>query len=290
MRGSPSNSEIAKPASGWFRTRPESMPAGGDPAGIGALIGKIPHRVALAGGWIDQPFVSELDPAPPGSMVVVGLEPDLWFMERAGIASGTRNVAMRLWNGVLPDRPREQLMRELYRAENESKSEPSGSQDMIGLIYPGVNRLDYDAAHEGGYFPVHIESNCDADVARWLERVLQFVPINQRPEGYNPLGVKNLNPEWIRRLGQTGKDCYDSILRRDAAGLGESMNHCMECWEAVLPQTVRHPSIHVDLKAILANFQSRYPGAMYSGCGGGYLMVVSERDVPGAFRVRIRIQ
>jgi hypothetical protein len=257
---------------------------------IARVIGGIPYRLALAGGWIDQPFVSELNPAPPGSMVVVGLEPDLWFMERAGIASGTRNIAMRLWDGLLPDRPREQLVRELYRAENEGKSEPSGSQDMIGLIYPGVNRLDYDAAHEDGYFPVHLESNCDAGVAGWLERVLQLIPINQRPEGYNPLGVKNLNPEWIRRLGQTGKDCYDSIVRRDVAGLGESLNECMECWEAVLPQTVRHPSIHIDLKGILANFQSRYPGAMYSGCGGGYLMVVSERDVPGAFRVRVRIQ
>ena len=57
------------------------------------LIGNIPHRLALAGGWIDQPFVSRLNPAPPGSMVVVGLQPDSWFMERAGIASGTRRVA-----------------------------------------------------------------------------------------------------------------------------------------------------------------------------------------------------
>ena len=40
------------------------------------LIGNIPHRLALAGGWIDQPFVSRLNPAPPGSMVVVSLEPN----------------------------------------------------------------------------------------------------------------------------------------------------------------------------------------------------------------------
>jgi hypothetical protein len=193
-----------------------------------------------------------------------------------------------LWGGTLPDRPREELVRELYRAENEGKSEPSGSQDMIGLIYPGVSRLDYDAAHEGGYFPARIESNCDLEVAGWLERVLQLVPVNQRPEGYNPLGVVNLEPGWIRRLGQTGKDCYDSILRRDIAGLAGSMSQCMECWEAILPHTVKHPSIPIDLKAILANFQSRYRGAMYSGCGGGYLIVVSERDVPGAFRVKIR--
>jgi hypothetical protein len=259
-------------------------------AGIEAVVGRIPHRVALAGGWIDQPFVSSRNPSPPGSMVVVGLQPDHWFMERAGMASGTRRVALDLWNGVLPNRPLEDLVRELYRAENEGKPEPSGSQDMIGLIYPGVSRLDYDAACEGGFFPAHIESNCDSVVARWLERVLQLVPVNQRPVGYNPLGIKNLDPEWIRRLGQTGKDCYDAIVRRDLGALAASMNSCMECWEAILPHTVRHPTISIDLKGLLASFQSRYPGAMYSGCGGGYLIVVAEEDVPGAFRVRIRTQ
>jgi hypothetical protein len=266
----------------------ESSIAPPGPAGIESVVGRIPHRVALAGGWIDQPFVSSRNPSPPGSMVVVGLEPDRWLMERAGMASGTRKVALQLWGGALPNRPGEELVRELYRAENDGKAEPSGSQDMIGLIYPGVNRLDYDAAFEGGFFPAHIESNRDPAMARWLERVLQFVPVNQRPEGYNPLGIKNLAPEWIGRLGQSGKDCYDAILRQDAAGLGASMNSCMECWEAILPHTVWHPTIHIDLKALLASFQAAYPGAMYSGCGGGYLLVVAEEDVPGAFRARVR--
>ena len=255
---------------------------------ISALIGRIPHRLALAGGWIDQPFVSALNPDPPGSMVVVGLEADCWFMDRAGIASGTRKVARRIWNGALPDRPREDLVRELYRAENDGRPEPSGSQDMIGLIYPGASRLDYDASHEGGYFPVHVESNCDPEIARWLERVLQLVPINQRPEGYNPLGVKNLDPEWIGRLGQSGRRCYEAILRRNVRALGDSMNLCMQCWESILPHTVEHPTILMDLRAILANFQSRYPGAMYSGCGGGYLIVASGEEVPGALRVKVR--
>jgi hypothetical protein len=255
---------------------------------ISGLIGRIPHRLALAGGWVDQPFLSARNPSPPGSMVVVSLEPDRWFMDRAGLASGTRKVALRIWNGVLPDRPREQLVRELYEAENAERPEPSGSQDMIGLIYPGVSRLDYDASHEGGYFPAHVESNCDRDIARWLDGALQLIPINQRPEGYNPLGVKNLDPQWIDRLSQTGRRCFEAILQRDVRALGESMNLCMQCWETILPHTVRHPTIQIDLKAILADFQSRYPGAMYSGCGGGYLIVASEKDVPGALRVKVR--
>src|ERR1700693_5622831 len=95
------------------------------------VFGHIPNRLALAGGWIDQPFVSRLNPEPPGSMVVVGLEPEFRVMDRAGCASGTRAVATGLWNGRLPHRPLQDLVRELYYAENRGKAEPSGSQDMI---------------------------------------------------------------------------------------------------------------------------------------------------------------
>jgi len=258
-------------------------------AGITDVIGTIPNRVALAGGWIDQPFVSRHNPTPPGSMVVVALEPTFPFMDRAGFATGTRYVAKKLWNGRLPDRKPADLVKELYAAENEGKADPSGSQDMIGLIYPGVNRLDYDIHHEGGVFPCRIESNNDPDTARWLERVLHLLPINQRAEGYSPLGEKHLDPEWIRRLGQSGRDCYDAILRRDAAALGASFNECMMCWQVMLPHTVRHPTIAIDLLGILDHYQANYPGAMYSGCGGGYLLVVSEDEVPGALHVQIRI-
>ena len=50
------------------------------------VIGRIPNRLALAGGWIDQPFVSRHNPTPPGSMVVVALEPTFRAMDRAGCA------------------------------------------------------------------------------------------------------------------------------------------------------------------------------------------------------------
>jgi hypothetical protein len=255
-----------------------------------ALIGAIPHRIALAGGWIDQPFLSSLNPEPPGSMVVVSLEPDRWFMDRAGIAGGTRKVARTLWADQLPSRPREELVRELYAAENTGRAEPSGSQDMIGLVYPGVSRLDYDIRQEGGYFPAHIESCCDPVVAHWLEGVLRMVPVSQRPEGYNPLGVRNLDPKWIARLGASGRACYDAILACNVDALGESMNECMRCWAVLLPHVVSHPTLRVDLEAVLGAYQADYPGAMYSGCGGGYVLVASEQEVPGAFRVKVRIR
>ena len=244
--------------------------------------------MAFAGGWIDQPFISQLNPTPPGSMVVVALEPTSRFMNRCGMSTSTREIAMNLWSSNLPEGDPATLVKELYAAENEGKAEPSGSQDMIGLLYPGISRLDYDYEHEGGYFPAHIESNNDPDVAHWLEEMIYLVSIAPRPDGYNPLGEQNLDPTWIQRLGQSGKDCYDAIIAKDARALGASMNECMLCWETILPHTIKHPTIHLDLKSILEHYQSRYIGAMYSGCGGGDIYVVSDKPVPGALRVDVR--
>jgi hypothetical protein len=260
----------------------------GELLALADAIGRIPYRMALAGGWIDQPFVSRLNPRPPGSMVVVGLEPVFRWMDRSGLATGTRKAAMKLWKGQLPDRAPDALVRALYEEENRGKSEPSGSQDMIGLIYPGVCRLDYDCRVHGGVFPSHIELCRDPAVCDWIERVVHVLPVAPRPPGYNPLGEQHLDPPVIARLGQTGRDCFAALLNRDLEALGRSMNDCMACWASLLPHVVRHPALEVDLEALLACYQRVYPGAMYSGCGGGYLYVASDTPVPGAFNVVVR--
>jgi len=252
------------------------------------IIGNFPYRIALAGGWIDQPFVSRHNPKPPGSMVVVNLEPAFPWMDRCGIASSTRQVALRRW-GRLPKGDPAKRVEELYWAENTNKFAPSGSQDMIGLLYPGISRLDYDVGVNGGIFPCHIESCNEPGIARWLERVIRVLPVAPRPDGYDPLGRKNLDPKWIQKLGQSGRDCYDAILHRDVEKLGRSLNDCMDCWAAILPNTVRHPALKTDLVALLKYYQSKYPGAMFSGCGGGYLFIASEEAVPGTFTVKVRV-
>lgn len=255
---------------------------------VAKFLGAIPNRLQLAGGWIDQPFISRHNPKKSGSMVVVQIEPDFRPMDRSGIASGTRAVATKLWKNKLPDRPPEELVRELYDAENRGKKNPSGSQDMIGLIYPGVNRLDYDFNFDGGVFPSHIESCNEIKVARWLESILHLIPIEPRPDGYSPLGIKNLEPKWISRLGESGKDCFDAICKMDLAALGNSLNETMLCWEKILPHVVAHPLIKLDLKKILRAYQNDFSGAMFSGCGGGYLIVASKEKVPGSFQVNVR--
>ena len=259
------------------------------PPGLRDAIGSLPYRLQLAGGWIDQPFLSSLNPEPPGSMVVVSMQPTVRYMDRCGMATGTRVAARQLWGDAIPrDRPPAELVRELYRVENLDKAEPSGSQDMCGLIYPGVSRLDYDASVDGGWFPSHVESTCDPAVAAWLERVIHLIPVGQRPVGYGPLGTRRLDPGWIARLGASGRACYDAILAMDVRALGESMNECSRAWDAVLPEIFVHPTITIDLREQLAVYAAAYPGAMFSGCGGGYLVVASEDAQLGSAGIVVR--
>ncbi len=62
----------------------------------------------------------------------------------------------------------------------------------------------------------------------------------------------------------------------------------MRFGKSLEPNTLRHPTLTLDLAALLAAYQARYAGAMFSGCGGGYLLVVAAEPVPGAFRINVR--
>ena len=94
--------------------------------GPDGVIGRLPYRLQLAGGWIDQPFVSARNPEPPGSMVVVSLQPSVRFMDRSGMATGTRARAFALWGDQVPSSPEPMaLVRELYAAENAGQAEPT---------------------------------------------------------------------------------------------------------------------------------------------------------------------
>ena len=112
----------------------------------------IPFRIDLAGGWLDQPFVSKHS---PGAVVTISIEPTIEFHDRSGMASSTRQKAIEIWKTELPGGDREQLARVLFSYENPPGKEIiSGSQDALGIVLPGLNRLYY----AGGYWPEEISS------------------------------------------------------------------------------------------------------------------------------------
>lgn len=237
-----------------------------------------PYRLCVAGGWIDQPWVSEVN---PGSVVVAQLWPSIDFNDRSGMATSSRKVAVELWNGKIPEGDPVRNARLLFGAENPPGcSYVSGSQDQIGLLVPGISRLWY----EGGYWPQRIDNCIDPSICDWLSDVLHLIPVDPRPLGFDPVAVKNLDREFVRELGESGSLCWESILKRDVEGLGKSMTGSFLAWRKMLPNTV--PGWV--MKEMEEKYLPYYPGAITSGSGGGYIVVASEKEVKGAIKVKVR--
>ena len=254
----------------------EGLPARSSSASKKEL--KFPYRVCLAGGWMDQPWVSEIL---PGSVVVAQIWPTIDFTDRSGMATSSRKVAIELWGDQLPGGDPVRNSQMLFGAENPPGSQYiSGSQDHIGLLVSGITRIDYN----GKFWPNHIENTIDPETCEWLSKVLHFAPLQPRPEGYNPILKKNLDPKIIKRLSDSGVACYDAILKKDVKLLGESMKETFLAWSEMLPYTVPDWV----MEEMQTNYFPKYSGAITSGSGGGYIVFPSEEEVEGAIKIKVK--
>jgi hypothetical protein len=94
----------------------------------------------------------------------------------------------------------------------------------------------------------------------------------------------HLRKPLIKELGQAGDLCWESIIKKDITGLGKSMTDTLLSWRKILPLTV--PDLV--LKEMETKYFPFYPGAITSGSGGGYVMVVSDKQVPDAIKIKVR--
>jgi len=236
---------------------------------------EIPYRICMAGGWMDQPWVSKYH---PGSVVTVNIHPTRAFNLRSGMATSSRILWERLRKyNLFPDDPVE-LARLLFGYENPPGTKyVSGSQDHLGLTLPGVNRLYY----HGEYWPEKIESTVEDGICDWIEESIVLVELFERPAGYDPLVQQNITREGVMRLGRAGDLCWESILAKDIRKLGQALTETHRAWGEILPLTTS-PEIEAEM--------DKYPcyGRITSGSGGGYLVLATDADIPGGFRVVVR--
>ena len=239
---------------------------------------QIPYRLDLAGGWLDQPFVSEHGAGP---VLTICLEPTLEFNERSGMASSTRRRAIELWQTDLPDDDRDKLARMLFSFENPPGTvQFSGSQDSIGIVFPGLNRLDY----RGAFWPVKITSVDNEDVLTWLEQHLCLVPLGPRKSGYDVFKGRRITPGRVRPLAAAADACWRAILKRDLEAFGHHFRASFEAQVSLFP-AMSDPKV----RATLRQYAGSALGWKLSGAGGGgYLVLVTKNELPGAIKLKIR--
>ncbi|MEQ1746812.1 MAG: adenylyltransferase/cytidyltransferase family protein [Saprospiraceae bacterium] len=238
----------------------------------------IPYRIDLAGGWLDQPWVSALHPGP---VLTLSIEPTHAFNDRSGMATSTRKKAIELWRTALPGGDPEQIGKLLFAYENPpGTAEVSGSQDALGIALPGLNKLSYT----GSYWPESIESNHDDAVLDWLEQHLYLVTLGPRTQGYSVLADTQITPEGAKALAVAAENCWQAILNRDAAAFGAAFRQSFEAQVAMFPHMA-----DADIFRLIEQYRDAALGWKLSGAGGGgYLIFVAGQPVERAIRVNVR--
>lgn len=238
----------------------------------------IPFRLDLAGGWLDQPYVSKHFPGP---VITISIEPDHDFNDRSGMSSSTRKKAIEIWGYSLPDEDPEKLSRILFSFENPpGKKEISGSQDSIGIVFPGLNKLNYN----GRYWPESIEPCHDPQILTWIEERLHFLPLSPRDGGYDVLAETVINAANAKALADAAEDLWRAVMSHDSTAFGSGFRRSFEAQVAMFPRMVNK-----EILETIDRYRDVCLGWKLSGAGGGgYLVLVSENPVPGTLRIRIR--
>lgn len=238
----------------------------------------MPYRIDLAGGWLDQPYVSKYY---PGSVITLSIEPTVDFNERSGMATSTRIKALDLWGSRLPTDDPEKLAYILFCYDNPPGTEIiSGSQDAIGLVMPGLNKAYY----EGKYWPSRIDKVRDGPTLQFIENSLYLIPLGPRGSGYSVLDNTNITTDNAKALADATDRCWDAILAHDIEGFGRTMRAGFEGQIAMFPNMFNDT-----IGALIEKYRNQALGWKISGAGGGgYLILVSEETIEDGFQIIVR--
>ena len=257
------------------------VPAAGLPARSTTALREqcvIPFRIDLAGGWLDQPWVSEHHPGP---VLTISIEPTYDFNARSGMASSTRRKAIDLWRTRIPHGDLEQLAKVLFSYENPpGTKEVAGSQDALGIVMPGLNRHHYT----GSYWPSRIDWVLDEDTLAWIEQRLHLVTLGPRVSSFSVLDDTRVSAAGAKALADAAEACWAAIAARDTAAFGRAIRESFDAQVAMFPLMVDD-----DIRAVITQYRDRALGWKLSGAGGGgYLILVSDVPVDGALQITIR--
>ncbi|HVP20946.1 MAG TPA: adenylyltransferase/cytidyltransferase family protein [Anaerolineaceae bacterium] len=238
----------------------------------------MPFRIDICGGWLDQPFCSRVY---PGSVITVSIEPTLEFNERSGMASSTRLKAIEIWGPRLPAGDSAKLAKILFCCDNPpGTSYISGSQDSIGIVFPGVNKSYYD----GNYWPSRIDKIRNEEIYQFIENAFYLVPLGPRVSGFSVLSDTKINFDGCKALSDAAEACWQAILDRDLAQFGKTVRDGFEAQIAMFPHMMNET-----IMELIDRFKDQALGWKVSGAGGGgYLILVADHSIENAIRVLVR--
>ncbi|MHC4402388.1 MAG: adenylyltransferase/cytidyltransferase family protein [Planctomycetota bacterium] len=232
----------------------------------------VPYKVALLGGFVDQPDIGKVCPA---SVVVASIETDVELDRRSGMATSTRDTTIDLFGPRFPAWMTPQRLAQIvFACENPpDRDHLSGTIDVLGMFQPGVSRLDYS---DGGYWPATSRQIHDDHALNWLEANLWLAQTRPRPPDMpSPIRTARPTVAGIRRMDDAVQRGFEAINRMELEDLAQAVTDSYNAIADIIPDFAPP-----EVDRIIKELQSQHMGAGLTGAGGGGYAVVISADRP----------
>ena len=140
------------------------------------------------------------------------------------------------------------------------------------------------AYYEGQYWPSKIDHVVDKEAVQFVESSLHLVTLGPRHAEYDVLSNTDFSKVKAKALADAAEDCWVAIHKRDIKAFGASIRAGLEAQVAMFPNMMND-----SVKNLINKYQDTALGWKLSGAGcGGYLVLVSEKPVENAMKLKIR--
>jgi mevalonate kinase len=148
---------------------------------------------------------------------------------------------------------------------------------------PGINRFFYEKEK---YWPSKFETISDLSTIRWLEDRLFMITLWPRPADFVVLENTNITADNVKFLSDAAEMAWDGLIRKDIKTFAKGFSASFDSQVRMFPKMMNDKIIK-----IIDNHRDKALAWKLSGAGGGgYLIIISEEEIPNAIKIKIRIK
>jgi hypothetical protein len=148
---------------------------------------------------------------------------------------------------------------------------------------PGINRFFYE---KGEYWPSRFETITDHSIIHWLEDRLYMVTLWPRPTDFEVLENTNVTTENVMNLTNAADMAWDGLINKDIVKFSKGFSASFNAQVTMFPKMMNDK-----IAGVIDEYRNKALAWKLSGAGGGgYLILITEKEIPNAIRVKIRLK
>ncbi|MBQ4038301.1 MAG: cytidyltransferase, partial [Bacteroidaceae bacterium] len=138
--------------------------------------------------------------------------------------------------------------------------------------------------YNNNYWPENITSVHDEDILSFIENNLYLVPLKPRDNKYNVLENTCINQNNVKQLAQAAENCWNAIINKDINLWGKYTTEAFKAQIKMFPNMMTQNVLNA-----VKEYENITKGYKITGAGGGgYLVLVNDKPISNAVKIKIR--